>query len=146
MARLAGAPGSPVAGEFVKVGRTPLEMQLPPGGYRIEAEGLDISNGGTEITMHSAPRRLSVSPGKEGMGTVGSLFLGLGITGILGATAILASGTSAPAAVDKPAVLIPAYAAGAALTAGGIGFLAAANTSVEATPAPQIALSLSGRF
>jgi hypothetical protein len=152
IAPLAGAPGSETYGKFKKVGRTPLVIQLPPGSYRVEAEGVDISNGGTDIAMHGAPRQLTVSPGKEGMGLVGSLFLGLGITGILGATAIIASGTSAPSALDKPAVLIPAYAAGGVLTGAGIGFLVASSTDVEPTPAPRpqpisgFALSLSGRF
>ncbi len=151
VAQLAGAPGSPSYGEFKKVGRTPLVIQLPPGSYRVEAEGVDISNGGTDIAMHGAPRKLTVSPGKEGMGTVGSLFLGLGIVGILGATAVVASGTKA-GGLDKPAVIIPAYAAGGVLTGAGIGFLIASSTSVEPSPAPRprpatgLLLSLSGHF
>lgn len=121
------APGD---ADFVKLGKTPLEVQLPPGSYQIEVEGHDVSHEKLLFEMHQEPRRLLVRTGSEGMGVVGTLMLGIGITAVVGATAILVSGSKA-GKLDKPAIVIPMYAAGGALTALGIGLSIAADTDIE---------------
>ena len=65
------------------------------------------------------------------MGTVGSLSLAVGGLAVAVATAILISGTSGESGIDKPKILIPMYAAGGALVAGGIGLYFASQTDVE---------------
>lgn len=125
-----GAP-DPIDGDFVKIGKTPIEFQLPPGSYQIEVQGHGISHEVLLFEMHGEPRRLLVSPGNEGMGVVGTLFLGVGITAILAATAILVSGSRAPQKLDKPAVVIPLYAAGGVLFGAGVGFRIASDTDID---------------
>jgi hypothetical protein len=148
VARVAPGIGPPTDGEFVKIGKTPIEFQLPPGSYQIEAEGYGISNESLLFEMRGEPRRLLVRPGSEGLGVVGTLFLGIGITAVVAATAILASGTKAPAKLDKAAVVIPLYAGGVVVGGLGVAFAIASDTDIEeqkdprTSPAPVRALGL----
>ncbi len=139
-------PGDALATDFKRVGRTPFSIELAPGRYRVEAEGVDISNGGMWFQMGPKPRRIVVQPGKEGLGLLGGLSLAVGITAIVGATAVLASGSKAPSTLDKPAILIPAYAAGAVLVGAGVGLNLASTTHVEETRGAQARADLTFRF
>ena len=121
--------------DFFKLGKTPIEAQLPPGTYQVEAEGHGLSHEQILFEMRGEPRRLVVSPGSEDMGVVGTLMLAVGITAIVGATAILVSGTRSEGKLDKPAILIPMYSAGGVLTAFGIGLTIASDTDIDEPPA-----------
>jgi hypothetical protein len=126
-----GKRASPLDTDFVKIGKTPIEFQLPPGSYQIDVEGHGVSHESLVFEMRTEPRRLLVETGSEGMGVVGTLCLGVGITAILAATAILVSGSQSEHKLDKPAIVIPIYAAGGVLTAMGIAFQLAADTDIE---------------
>ena len=136
--------------DFVKVGKTPITFQLPPGSYRIEVEGIDVSNQGMLLEMRSEPKRLTVKTGSEGMGTTGTLLTAVGILGVLAATVILVSGSKAPSKLDKTTVLVPMYIAGGVLLGAGIGMTIASQTKLEeqksATPPRTAWIGLSGRF
>jgi hypothetical protein len=121
----------PGDGDFVKLGRTPMTFQLPPGTYRIEVEGVEISNQGLNFDMRTEPRSLEVRTGSEGLSTTGTLFMAVGVLGVLGATAILVSGSRAPSKLDKASVIIPMYAAGAVCFGGGLAMTLAGGTSLE---------------
>jgi hypothetical protein len=125
------ATSAPGDSDFVKVGKTPVAFQLPAGSYRIEVEGVEISNESLLFEMRQEPRRLKVRTGSEGLGTVGTLLMGVGVLGIVGATAILLSGSKAPSKLDKTSVLIPMYAAGAVCFGGGLAMSMAGGTKVE---------------
>lgn len=137
------APANPVTesadeAAFVKVGKAPLTLLLPPGVYRLEVEGVDVVRGSLLVTMKGEPKQLLVRTGSEGLSTTGTLFIAVGITAILGATGILLSGSSAPSSLDKPKVLIPMYAAGGVLLGGGIAMSLVGSTSIDdQTPRPQ---------
>lgn len=135
VARLASTAEQPADdSSFVKLGKTPLSVDLPPGSYRIEVEGVDISNESLLFEMRREPRSIKVRTGSEGLSATGTLFMGIGIIGIVGATAILASGSKAPSKLDKASVLIPMYAAGAVCFGGGLAMNLAGSTAVEASP------------
>jgi len=125
------ATAAPADSDFVKLGKTPLGFQLPPGSYRIEVEGVEISNESMLFEMRSEPRRLKVRTGSEGLGTTGTLLMAVGVLGIVGATAILVSGSQAPSKLDKASVLIPMYAAGAVCFGGGLAMSMAGSTKLE---------------
>jgi hypothetical protein len=142
------APANPITGAadeaaFVKVGKAPMTLLLPPGVFRLEVEGVGVSRGSLLVTMKGEPKQLLVRSGSEDLGTTGTLFIAVGVTAILGATGILLSGSSAPSSLDKPKVLIPMYAAGAVLLGGGIAMAVAGSTSIDdqtprrAAPPPQ---------
>jgi hypothetical protein len=125
---------------FVKVGKTPLVLQLPPGSYQVEVQGFDVSNQGVLLEMRAEPRRLLVRPGSEGLGMAGTLMLGAGVIGIVGGLAILLSGSKG-SEYNKAPVLIPMFAGGGVLLGAGLGMSIASNTAIDdqsgkPTPAP----------
>jgi hypothetical protein len=124
----------PPDSSFVKLGKTPLAVDLPQGSYRIEVEGVDISNESLLFEMRNEARSIRVRTGSEGLSTTGTLFMGIGLLGIVGATAILASGSKAPSKLDKASVLIPMYAAGAVCFGGGLAMSYVGSTKLEASP------------
>jgi hypothetical protein len=69
---------------------------------------------------------------------------------VIAATAILVSGSQSESKLDKPALLIPLYAAGGVLTAMGIGFQIASDTEIEDQKprrgGPPTALGLTASF
>jgi hypothetical protein len=132
VAKLPVGPAGPLSNsDFRKIGKSPIEFELPPGSYQLEVEGHGVSREVLVFEMHGEPRRLLVRPGSEGMGVTGTLLLAVGITSILAASAILVSGSKAPSTLDKPAIVIPLYAAGGALTLGGIALKIAADTDID---------------
>jgi hypothetical protein len=86
--------------------------------------------------MHSEPRHLLVRPGSEGLGVVGTLLTGVGVTAVLAATAILLSGSTAPEKLDKPAVAIPIYIVGGVALATGIVMSIVSDTDIDEQKAP----------
>lgn len=128
------SPYPPGDTDFVKIGKTPLEVMLPPGSYQIEVQGHGISHEALAFEMRGEPRRLFVSPGDEGLGVLGTLSLGIGITAVAAATAILVSGSGAPEKLDKPAIVIPMYVAGGVLLGAGIGLSIASDTDIDEQP------------
>lgn len=143
------APGD---SDFVKVGKTPITLELPPGSYRIEVEGVEISNEGMLFEMRAEPRHIKVRTGSEGLGTTGTLLMGVGVLAVVGATAILVSGSKAPSKLDKTAVLVPMYLGGALCFGGGLALSMAGSTKLEDQRPVQPAavrgawLGVAGRF
>lgn len=115
----------------IKIGKPPITFLLPPGVYRIEVEGIDVSQGSMLLTMKGEPKHLMVRTGSDGLGTTGTLFIAIGITAILGATGILLSGGKAPSGMNKAKVLIPMYATGGVLLGAGIAMSVAASTNID---------------
>lgn len=148
----ATAVSAPTDSDFVKLGKTPISFQLPPGSYRIEVEGVEISNESMLFEMRGEPRKIKVRTGSEGLSTTGTLLMAVGILGVVGATAILVSGSKAPSKLDKASVIIPMYAAGALCFGGGLAMSIAGSTKLEDQKPPPGGpvrgawLGVSGRF
>jgi hypothetical protein len=115
----------------IKIGKAPITFLLPPGVYRIEVEGIEVSQGSLLVTMQGDPKHLMVRTGSDGLGSTGTLFIAVGITAILGATGILLSGGKAPSGWNKSKVLIPMYAAGGVLLAAGVAMSLVASTNID---------------
>ena len=115
---------------FVKVGKTPITFQLPPGSYEIDVQGVDVSHESLFLEMKNEPRRIMVKTGSEGLGVAGTMLLGAGIIGIVGGIAILLSGSKG-SDFNKAPILIPMFAGGAVFTGAGIGMNVASQTKLE---------------
>ncbi len=126
----------PPVWDFTRVGTAPLTLQLPPGTYFLSVENDDVSRADHLLEVGSQPVTLDVSPGSSGLGGVGTLAMGIGILSVLAATVVLISGSSAPAGIDKPKLVIPMYAAGGALVAGGLTMYLVSRTGIEERPGP----------
>ena len=115
-------------------------------------EGVEVSNESLLLEMRAEPRRLKVRTGSEGLGTTGTLLMAVGILGVVGATAILVSGSKAPSKLDKASVLIPMYAGGAVCFGGGLAMSIAGSTKLDdakpkaALPTRGAWLAVRGRF
>jgi hypothetical protein len=146
--------GRPSDYEFVKVGKTPITFELPPGNYWLEAESPDVTRGSLLVRMDREPKHLEVHTGSSGLGDMATLTLALGATAVLAATVILASGSSGKSSFDKGKVVIPLYIGGGVLLGSGIGLYFASRTSVmdpgpEKTAFrswPEPLLGVTGRF
>jgi hypothetical protein len=139
VSRVDPATGASDPSPPIKLGKAPITFLLPAGVYRIEVEGIDVSQGSLLLTMKSEPKHLMVRTGSEGLGSTGTLFIAVGITAILGATGILLSGGKAPSGWNKSKVLIPMYATGGVLLGAGIAMSLVATTSIDdetGTPRP----------
>ncbi len=122
--------------DFTHVGTAPLSMQLPPGTYDVAVENEDVSRADHVVHVGTKPVVLDVKPGSSGLGSVGSLALGVGVLSVLAATVILISGSDAPAGIDKPKLVIPLYAAGGGLVVGGLTMYLVSRTSIKERPGP----------
>jgi hypothetical protein len=132
VARAADLKYRPADWEFIKIGQTPITFDLPPQeNYWLEVESPEVTRGALLLRVDREPKHLLVRAGSSDMGSFGSLTLGLGGLAVAVATVILISGTGGESGIDKPKVLIPLYAAGGALVAGGIGLYFASQTDVE---------------
>jgi hypothetical protein len=116
---------------YTKIGRTPLTFQLPPGTYRIDVQGVRSSHESLLFEMRSESRRLLVKTGSEGMGVTGTLLLGVGVLGVVGATVILASGTKQADDINKTAIVVPMYIVGGLLLGAGIGLTLGSQTNID---------------
>jgi hypothetical protein len=117
--------------DFVKVGKTPVTFQLPPGNYWLEVESPDVTRGSLLLRVDQQPKHLMVHTGSSGMGDLATLTLALGATAVLAATVILASGSSAKTDFDKAKIVIPLYIGGGVLLGGGVGLYFASRTNVK---------------
>jgi hypothetical protein len=137
VARVSSAGESPPDEAYSKVGRTPVEFQLPPGTYRIDVQGVRSSHESLLFEMRSESRKLLVRTGNEGMGVTGTLLTAIGVLGVVAATVILVSGTKQEGDFNKGAVVIPMYIAGGVLLGAGIGLTIASHTNIDDQKPPQ---------
>jgi hypothetical protein len=118
--------------DFTRIGITPVTFQLPEGTYLLEAEGPDVTRGSRLLEMRGLPKHLVVNTGSDGLGTAGTLMMGIGSVGILAGVVLLAGGTaSEKTGLDKTATAIPLLASGAGLLGAGITFYFLSRTAVE---------------
>jgi hypothetical protein len=127
--------GTPLDSDFTRVGITPVTFQLPPGTYLLEAEGPDVSRGTRLLEMRDAPKRLLINTGSEGLGTAGTLLMGIGIVAILAGTVMAVGGaTGQDSDLHKTTTMIPLFAGGAAALGSGITMFLLSRTEVEDQP------------
>ncbi len=101
--------------EFVKVGRTPIEFELPPNeNYWLEVESPEVQRGAMVLRVDAEPKRIEVSPGRAGVHDLGTLSLAVGVAAALGGAVVLATGSKANTDFDETLVAAPLLAAGGA--------------------------------
>jgi hypothetical protein len=131
VARVTAGDDMPPDSAYSKVGRTPTAFELPPGSYRIDVQGVRSSHESLLFEMRSEPRRLLVRTGKEGMSVTGTLLLGIGVLGVLGATVVVLSGTKQAKDINKTAIVVPMYVIGGLAIGAGIGLTLAGRTDID---------------
>ena len=120
--------------EFVKVGKTPITFELPPGLYTVEIEAPGVTRGSKTLEMNQDSRQLMGDTGSAELGVVGSISLALGVTAILTGVVTLAAFSDKPDLKSRETkIAIPLFAGGAVLTGAGIGMFIASRTTLEET-------------
>jgi hypothetical protein len=121
--------------DFTRVGITPVTFQLPPGIYLLEAEGPDVTRGTRLLEMRDSPRRLLVDTGSDGLGSAGTLLMGIGIVAILAGTVMAVGGaTGQDSDLRKTKTMIPLFAGGAVALGSGITMFVVSRTDIEEQP------------
>lgn len=117
------------------MGITPVTFQLPPGTYLLEAEGPDVSRGTRLLEMHDTPKRLLVDTGSEGLGTAGTLLMGVGVVAILTGTVMAVGGaTGKESDLKRSQVFVPLFIGGGVALGSGITMFLLSRTQVEDQP------------
>jgi hypothetical protein len=130
------APGAPRPNDadFVKVGKSPITIELPNGNYLVETEGFDSTRGAFDLVVDGQPRQLMVETGSQNTHTLGNVATAVGIAAVLGGIAVLVGGSvSQSSTIDKPAIVIPLFASGGVLIGAGITMILVSGTDIEDT-------------
>jgi hypothetical protein len=142
---------------FVRAGRLPAVIELPPGVYTVLAEGEAVPSGSTYFEVRARPVRVRVSAGSQSIRDVSTLLLATGSAAVLAGLVVMASYAQDEDAGSKRAVAVPLLAGGGVGAAFGLGLVVWSATGVDSDSppsAPQKAaalgpvrlLGLAGRF
>jgi hypothetical protein len=116
---------------FVKVGRTPVSTKLAPGVYTVTVESADIAVSSRVFQVGTEPVHVLVRGGNSEARNLGTLLMGLGAAGLLGALAVEVSYSSAPNGISKAKIAIPLLVGGGISLAGGLAIYLSAGTTIE---------------
>ena len=116
---------------FVKVGRTPVSTKLRPGVYTVTVESPDVAISHEVFQVGTEPVHVLVHGGNADMRNLGTLLMGIGAAGLLGALAVEVSYSQAPSAISKSKIAIPLLIVGGVGLAGGLAVYLSAGTTIE---------------
>ncbi len=115
---------------FVKVGRLPVTIQLPPGTYTVIAEGDSVPTATRVFRVDQLPVHVQVHGGTQGLRDAGSLLTAVGVVALLAGAAFEVSGASDQGTSKKQQVAIPLLIAGGVGFAGGLTMFLLSGTSI----------------
>ena len=116
---------------FVKVGRVPSKLELPPGVFTVLVEGETMSAATTYFEVRDQPVHVRVHPGSQGLRDLSTLTTAIGVAAILAGVILEISRTKDEDSSKKRKISIPLFIGGGVGLAGGIGMAFASATSVE---------------
>lgn len=131
VARTPARGGEPSVYDFVKTGKTPLTIELPPGSYDLEAESDDATRGSLRLHVGQRRRYVQIHAGSRAMAGLSTLALAVGAACALAATVIWVSTSGGPSTLNKSKFTIPLYASGGALLVGGLALYFASRTNID---------------
>jgi len=144
---------------FTKIGRIPVQLELPPGVYTVLVEGESFTSQSTVFEVRHQPVDVRVHAGSSELRALSTLLLALGGAALIAGGVIEVSGTGEGDSSKKHKITIPLFIGGGVGFAGGLGMYFASASSIEhngfvppeqgqqASPAPRVyGLGLSGRF
>ena len=122
---------------FVKVGRTPVSTKLRPGVYTVSVESPDIAVSHEVFQVGTEPVHVLVRGGNADMRNLGTLLMGIGAAGLLGALGVEVSYSQAPSGISKSTIAIPLLIVGGVGLASGLAVYLSAGTTIEPnSPSP----------
>ena len=139
-------PSAPDGQPFEKIGVAPVTVRLAPGTYTIETESESTSTGHERIRVDTTPIKMDIRPGDETVKTLGGVFEGIGVTGLV--LGVIAALVISPHDQNFPrwAIAIPALLGGATSLGVGIGLSIVGSTTLTLPRASTQGLRLSASF
>ena len=126
--------GFEAAGEaaesFEKIGVAPMTIRLAPGVYTIQTSSPSTSLGYERVRVDGTPMKIELRPGDETVKTLGGVFEGLGVTGILLAVIVAISISPHDQNFDRWAIAVPAFAGGLGSLGLGVGLSVVGSTRI----------------
>jgi hypothetical protein len=116
---------------FVKVGRLPVSIELPPGTYTVLVEGESIPTATRVVRVDRTPVRIQVKGGSQGMRDAGSLLTALGGLALAAGIVVEVSGTRNQDSSTKQKIALPLIVGGAVGFAGGLTMFLVARSSIS---------------
>ncbi|MFW5739431.1 MAG: hypothetical protein ACOC1F_03595 [Myxococcota bacterium] len=118
---------------FSKVGRIPVQLELPPGVYTMLVEGERIPTASTVFEVRHEPVDIRVDAGSQGLRDLSTLTLALGSAALLAGGVLEVSGTGEGDSDKKHKITIPLFIAGGVTFAGGLTMYFVSDSSIEHT-------------
>jgi len=121
---------------FVKVGRLPLSLELPPGTYTVLVEGDSVPTATRVFRVDRTPVRVTIKGGSQGLRDTGTLLTALGGVALVAGVLVELSGTKDEDSSKKQGIAIPLLIGGGVGFAGGLTmFFVSRTTSTDDGPA-----------
>jgi len=134
LARGAVDTGVSYPDSFIKIGRLPTSVELPPGSYTLIVEGDAITRGTTVFRVGEGPHRVRVEAGSGALRELSSWMVALGTAAVLAAGVLYVSGTKDDAEDRKNAIALPLVIGGGVVLAGGVTLMVASGTGFRGGP------------
>ncbi len=119
---------------FIRIGRLPTSVDLPPGSYTLIVEGDAITRGTTVIRVEEGPRRVRVEAGSGALRELSSWMVALGTAAVLAAGVLYVSGTKHDVEDRKNAIALPLAIGGGVVLVGGVTLMVASGTGFRVGP------------
>lgn len=116
---------------FTKVGRIPVQLELPAGVYTILVQGERFTTVSTVFEVRHQPVNVRVHPGSQGLRDLSTLTLALGSAALLAGAVLEVSGTGGGDSDKKRKITIPLFVGGGVAFAGGLSLYFVSASSID---------------
>lgn len=116
---------------FVKVGRTPLTIELPSGVYTVIVEGESTTTGSTVFEVRNMPAQVRVKGGSSSLRELSTWTMAFGVAALLAAGVIEVSQTKADDSSTKHKFSIPLAIGGGVALGGGLVMVLVSRTTFQ---------------
>jgi len=116
---------------FTKVGKLPLELELPKGVYTLLVEGESQTSASTVFEVRHEPVHVRVNAGSGELRALSTLLLALGSAALLAGGVLEISGTGEGDDDKKHKITIPLFIGGGVGVAGGLTAYFVSDSSIE---------------
>ena len=116
---------------FTKIGRIPVQLELPPGVYTVLVEGERFTSQSAVFEVRHQPVDVRVHSGSSELRALSTLMLALGGAALIAGGVLEVSGTGGGDSDKKHKITIPLFIAGGVGFTGGLAMYFVSASSIE---------------